>query len=186
MKKITLIMILALSTQIANAQIKIKPTGGFGAPIISITQIGNETGLTIGGGGGMYINSRFFFGGFGEGTVIEHNPDERTYKDHYFEMGSGGFWLGYSQRLKSKHYLNLSAQMGFGRMYLLKNEAISYYDDISYVKPILEYEYRFHKVFGIAAGVAWPLFSDFDIPVYKAKDLSKPAASITLKFGWLQ
>lgn len=179
-------MMLAIITLMANAQIKIRPTGGFGSPIFNITQIGDQTGLTIGGGGGMYINSRFFFGGFGEGTVIEHNPDETPYDKHYFEMGSGGFWLGYSQRLKSKHYVNLSAQFGFGRAYLLKNEAISFYDDISYVKPILEYEFRFNKIVGIAAGIAWPFFSEFEMPVYEAKDLSKPAASITLKFGWLQ
>jgi hypothetical protein len=184
MKKSILLIILISSIQLVSAQIK--PTGGFGAPLITITQIGDQTGLTIGGGGGLYINSRIFIGGFGEGTVIEHNPSEEPYNKHYFEMGSGGFWLGYSQRLKSKHYVNLSAQMGFGRAYLLQNEAISYYDDISYVKPILEYEYRINKIIGIAAGIAWPFFSEFEMPVYEAKDLSKPAASITFKFGWLQ
>jgi hypothetical protein len=186
MKKSILLIMMAMAIQISLAQVSIKPTGGFGAPLFSITQIGDQTGLTIGGGGGLYINSRFFFGGFGEGTVIEHNPTEAPFEKHYFEMGSGGFWFGYSQRITAKHHINLSAQMGFGRAYLLRNAEVSYFDDISYVKPILEYEYRFNKIVGIAAGIAWPFFSDFDMPVYEAKDLSKPAASITLKFGWLQ
>jgi hypothetical protein len=186
MKNIIISIIILTSIQLTEAQTTIKPTGGFGSPIFTITQVGDQTGLTIGGGGGIYINNRFFFGGYGEGTIIEHNPKETPYEKHYFEMGSGGFWLGYSQKIKNRHYVNLAAQMGFGRAYLLRNEDVSFYDDVSYIKPIIEYEFRFNKNVGIAAGIAWPFFNDFEIPAYEAKDLSKPAANNTLKIGWLQ
>ena len=111
-----------------KSQSKIKMSGGFGSPIINISQIGESTALTIRGGGGFIINSRLFIGGY----------------------------------------------------------ALSFYDDVSYIRPILEYEYRFSKIFSLAAGMSWAFYNNFDIPVYEARDLSQPAANITFKLGWIQ
>lgn len=165
---------------------QIKPTGGFGGPIITIGQIGNDATLTIGGGGGVILNSRFMIGGFGEGTATAPKPNDKILDKHYFETSSGGFWLGYTQPISGKHHISVSALAGFGRAYLLRNSHESYYDDIAYIRPILEYEYRFNRIVGITVGVAWPIYADFELPYYEPKDLSNPSASITLKFGWLQ
>lgn len=186
MKKIIVISIALLLSLALRSQSKIKMTGGFGSPIINISQIGESTALTIGGGGGFIINSRLFIGGYGESPVTEPNPAETPYKNHHLEIGSGGLWLGYMQPLTGKHYVTLSAQLGFGRVYLLKNQALSFYDDVSYIRPILEYEYRFSKIFSLAAGMSWAFYNNFDIPVYEARDLSQPAANITFKLGWIQ
>ena len=187
MKKIiTGIFVIITTAASLHLQAQIKPTGGFGGPIITIGQIGDDAALTIGGGGGVILNSRFMIGGFGEGTATAPNPNDKTLDKHYLETSSGGFWLGYTERIASKHHVSVSALVGFGKVYLLRNAHESYYDNIAYIRPILEYEYRFNKIVGVAVGVAWPLYADFEIPYYEPKDLSNPAASITLKFGWLQ
>ncbi|MDA3865738.1 MAG: hypothetical protein PF489_03190 [Salinivirgaceae bacterium] len=183
MKTLTVIIILASSICL---KAQIEPTGGFGGPIITIGQIDNNAFVTVGGGGGVILNHRFMVGGFGEGTVSNLSPKEDLLQKHYFEISSGGLWLGYSIPINKKHHISASAFAGFGRAYLLRNAYESYFDNISYVRPTLEYEFRVNRIVGIAAGLAWPLYADFDLPYYKPKALSKPAASITLKFGWLQ
>jgi hypothetical protein len=88
-----------------------KGGGGFGGPIMEISNITGVNGVTVGGGGAAIIGE-FFFGGFGQGT----GEGEAVFNNELYDvtLGVGGFWLGYTPRSHKLLHPYSSLKIGWG------------------------------------------------------------------------
>lgn len=117
MRRIFLLAAIAIgSMTFAQAQqetlfSKIRHVGGFGGPMIEVSQIDGQTVADVGGGGALILDN-FFFGGYGLGTDAPNIViDEVTYD---IDFGHGGLWFGYVLKSHKLAHLYTSLKMGWG------------------------------------------------------------------------
>jgi len=85
--------------------------GGFGGPVVKLTQINGEFGVLVGGRGGWIINHTFVIGGGGYGLANNIELDGLGFKNR-LNLGYGGFEMEYI--LNSDALLHLSVQLLLG------------------------------------------------------------------------
>lgn len=162
---------------------------GFGGPIMSFTQIGDDFAHMMGGGAGIIINN-FFFGGYGVGKT--NQIPYRNEINNIMEFGHGGIWCGYTAFYNKPIHPVLHAQFGWGAINKRpKNSSLSRSDldmeqngDVVFViTPALELEMNFSRFFKLGAGVNYSLVYNTDGP-YTASDFFHPGVFASFKFGW--
>lgn len=165
-------------------RINIQSVGGFGGPILQVTQIGDQSAPTFGGGGGIVINN-FFIGGFGGGTGTENwfaNNEE-----YDIDIGYGGLWLGYSfLDDKLVHpYVSLQAAIGgleigrFGTDNELSEEMIGL------VSPELGAEINLTDWFKFSTTIGYRWVNDFDKnDIIASEDIRNFYLGFNFRFGY--
>ena len=125
MKKYLLILMICFtSTQVmAQTQTLISGDikhGGYGGPVLKVTQINGDTGLMVGGRGGWIINDTFCLGAGGYGLATIHEvPDaakavytkqiivndaiEEVPRDLELALGYGGLTLEYIANRRTRN-----------------------------------------------------------------------------------
>jgi hypothetical protein len=101
---------------------------GFGGPMVGFSSIGDEFEVSVGGGGAILFNQKFFIGGYGIGTASSHERNlsiyveeigtNETYENLSTGLGHGGFWLGYIHNPHQPIHLGISTKIGFGSITL--------------------------------------------------------------------
>ena len=171
---------------------------GYGAPDLLFSQIlGNETGLFMGGRGGVILNSSLILGGGGYGLATKHTFD---YKDPingdsmnaYFNMGYGGLHIGYVNSSDDVVHYTLSTLIGAG--------GASYNDGAYYkpgsweegtlestaffvLQPAVGIELNMLSFFRVEATVGYRLSLWSTLSHHGDTDLSGIFAGLALKFG---
>lgn len=159
--------------------------GGFGAPILEMG-INNNLNTSVGGGGGVVINS-FFLGGYGLASIdfeeLFDNGDVEV-----LNIGHGGFWLGATFEPYKVLHLYTSARLGWGAVNVDlqdNNQRYSDIDKIFVATPEIGIELNFTRWFRIAgtAGYRWVNGTREDRG-YTDDDFSGAVATVALRFGW--
>jgi len=83
---------LAQEATLINGEIE---SGGFGGPVLKVTNINGENAVMVGGRGGWIINHSFVLGGGGYGLVTDVKAKTTDLLHQYIEMGYGGVELEY-------------------------------------------------------------------------------------------
>lgn len=191
MKKNSFLMILALlfstglMAQHETLFNKARVVGGFGAPILEMG-INNDLNTSVGGGGGIVINS-FFLGGYGLASVdFEELFDNGEVE--VLNIGHGGFWLGATFQPYKILHLYTSARLGWGAVNVDlqdNNQRYSDIDKIFVATPELGIELNLTKWFRIAgtAGYRW-VNGTSENRGYSDDDFSGAVATVALRFGW--
>lgn len=191
MKKNSFLMILALlfstglMAQHETLFNKARVVGGFGAPILEMG-INNHLNTSVGGGGGIVINS-FFLGGYGLASVdFEELFDNGEVE--VLNIGHGGFWLGTTFQPYKILHLYTSARLGWGAVNVDlqdNNQRYSDIDKIFVATPELGIELNLTKWFRIAgtAGYRW-VNGTSENRGYSDDDFSGAVATVALRFGW--
>lgn len=117
MKNALLLLAAILWVVAANAQTetlfgKAKVVGGFGAPIYEVG-LNNKLGVSVGGGGGVVINS-FFIGAYGLGSTDFTGLVNGQHDIKKLDIGHGGLWLGFAFPSRRLIHLYTSARIGWG------------------------------------------------------------------------
>jgi hypothetical protein len=199
MKKAALILMLifaflAIKAQDDEFQTIGSSTGikisGFGAPMMSFTQIGGEFVHMMGGGGGVILND-FFIGGYGMGKTNELSYQDNT--ANVMTFGHGGFWLGYTPHGNKAVHTAFHTQIGWGEI----NEQIKGWqsqtitplplssDKVFVICPTAELELNFSRFFKLGGGVTYSLVYNTDGP-YTFKDFANPGFFVSFKFGYFR
>jgi hypothetical protein len=154
------ISIASISAQTQTLFNRARVVGGFGAPI---TEIGldDNYNTSIGGGGGLLINS-FFIGGYGMGSLDFEKLLAEDGDIESMELGHGGIWLGFSVPTHKLIHFYGSARVGWGAI------------DIQFVT-------RWFKLAG-TVGYRYLDGANSD-SVYTNDDFRGAFAGITLRFG---
>lgn len=163
-----------------------KGSGGFGGPIMEISNITGVTGVTVGGGGGAIIGE-FFFGGFGQGTG--HGQAVFNEERYNISMGVGGFWLGYTPRSHKLVHPYGGFKIGWGGVHMKLNEEgdnrDSFSDRISIIQPEVGLELNVTRWFRIALTGGYRYISGIkNLPAgLNNADFSSLTGNFTFRFG---
>jgi len=126
-----LIALLSITTVFAQAQTEtlfgnINHIGGFGGPMIEISQINGETVADVGGGGALILNN-FFVGGYGLGTDAPNiSVSQETFD---IDFDHGGLWLGYTSNPRKLAHIYSSVKVGWGDVTLRDGDGDKRYSD---------------------------------------------------------
>jgi len=167
-------------TLLGNDKIRIS---GFGSPFVGFGNLNGEFATFSGGGGGVLINQRFFFGGYGSGLSSQVNF--QTNKE--LDINHGGFWMGYHFNPKKLLHLVASTKIGWGDVQLYDSSfgtRIRTQDNIFVVEPELGAEVNVAKFFKVSLTGAYRVISGANLESVSNQNLNGYAVYLTFKFGW--
>jgi len=160
--------------------------GGYGGPVLKGIQIGNETGLMVGGRGGWIINHTFVLGGGGYGLVTEIDAPG----DSLLNLGYGGLTLGLVLKSDELIHLTVGSMFGAGGIGLRSKDGIdidegvrSEHNEFFLIEPEVTAELNITPFFRISGGVSYQYFNGIDAFGFTDDDFSGFAADIQFKFG---
>ena len=173
---LTLLLVAQEQTLFSNQQVM----GGFGSPIIEISNIAGETGAAVGGGGAVVIGS-FFLGGYGIGTNF---PDIRLDLVNYnVKYNHGGIWMGIAPGQYRLIHPYASLRLGWGKAQL-RNDLINFSDRHFTLTPELGGEVNVVHFLKIAFTAAYRWASGIqNLPGLDNGDFSSFAGNITFRIG---
>ena len=175
---------------------------GFGGPLMSFNTIGGEFAHLMGGGGGIIINNRFMFGGYGLGKTTRLLLDSSRFDNLNFanrylngntskiqsleiDFGHGGLFAGYIFNGNAAIHPAFWVQFGWGSVDITDSPGYYVITDNSFVlTPVLELEMNFTKFMRIGVGANYTMVSGVTIDGYKSNDFSSPGAFLSFTFGW--
>ncbi len=161
-------------------------SGGFGAPVVKLTQINDEVGILAGVRGGWIINRRLSIGAGGYGLANSIDAGVTTPDTLELEFGYGGLeleFIGFSDRLF--HY-TFTALIGGGSVSFRDtegNESDIKSDAFFVAEPTANVVLNVTSFFRIALGAGYRLVWDVDTPGLTQEELGGPTATLTFKFG---
>ena len=180
---LALLLSLGLSAQQETLFGRARVVGGFGGPIVEIG-LDDSYSTSIGGGGGLIINS-FFIGGYGMGsldfeTLLEQDGDLES-----LELGHGGLWLGFNVASNKLLHLYASTRVGWGAVDVqFDNARFEDYDQVFVLTPEVGIELNITRWFRAAGTIGYRYLDGVnDGREYSNDDFRGTFAGITLRFG---
>ena len=177
----------ALSAQETLSQSDVRH-GGFGGPVVKLTQIDNRFGVLVGGRGGWIINGSFVIGGAGYGLANQDNFEHVTNAvgdRGRLTMGYGGVELTYVHRPDDLVHLSLGALIGAGGLVWNPTGPSGGQNDDAFfvIEPELDVVLNVTTFFRVGLGASYRFARDVKLFDLRNGDLSGLAGVVTLKFG---
>jgi len=174
---------LPLSAQetLINHHIRV---GGFGAPIIELSDLDGTFGASFGAGGGVMIE-HFFIGAYGLGST--HSILADIDADEYdVTLAHGGIWTGFDLTPWKLIHVTTSFRAGWGvLLFGLDNDFGDYdFDDhIFTLTPELGIEVNVTRFFKIAATCGYRWIRDVDVIPFEGDEFDSFTGSLVFKIG---
>jgi len=174
---------------------KVTHVSGFGGPMMNFSTFDGNFAFFMGGGGGVLINHKFYFGGAGYGmTTPVKIPDNKINDlgllntgNYKLNFGYGGLMGGYIIGFKSPLHLNCSLIGGWGGISITEdnvfNDLYLPSDEVFVFVPCLELEMNLTKFFRIGIGANYRFVTDVNIASCRSYNFSSPSAMLNFKFG---
>lgn len=164
--------------------------GGFGGPVVKLTQMVDDFGVLVGGRGGWIINHTITLGGGGYGLVneietVKISPDTTL----YLNMGYGGLEIGYVHASDKLVHFTVQTLIGVGgishseRNEFVKTNFEGDPDAFFVIEPSMDVVLNVTRYFRFAVGASYRYISGVDFSGIDDSDLNGLSAQITLKFG---
>ncbi len=156
--------------------------GAFGAPIVEISTINNQSLSDVGGGGALILED-FFLGGYGLGNDFANVDVAGEFYDIRFRHR--GFWLGYVPKSYKVAHLYGSARIGWGKTDLRQDKQTFFSDRVFVMTPELGVEFNVFEFFKLAVsgGYRWVNGVDQLPNALDNKSFSSPVGTFTFRFG---
>lgn len=162
--------------------------GGFGGPVVKLSEIGDRFGVLVGGRGGWIINDSFVLGGGGYGLANTDNfggfLDALGDRGRLL-MGYGGLELEYVHRPAELVHLSLVVLVGAGGLvWDPQGQRGGEVDDAFFItEPALNVLLNVTRNFRAGFGVSYRFVRDVELIDLRNGDISGLAGVVTLKFG---
>lgn len=164
--------------------------GGFGGPVIKLTEINGQTGVLVGGRGGWIINNTLVIGGGGYGLANEVDGSQVILgSTQKLNFGYGGFEMEYIINSDKMIHATVGFLIGGGGVNHrnLWNDFdfdMKRADTFFITEPFVSVEANILSYFRICAGGSYRYISGIDeTPNLGNDDFSGVSAFITFKFG---
>lgn len=180
----TILSFTTLSAQQETLFKHVRVRGAFGGPITEIG-LGNDLNTSVGGGGGIVLNS-FFIGGYGLASADFNDLFENGDLE-VLDIGHGGIWLGGAFKPYKLLHVYGSTRLGWGAVNIRLNDSVPYedVDKIFAATPEIGMELNVTRWFHVAGTVGYRFVSGTrESNGYTNEDFSGAIAGITLRFGW--
>jgi hypothetical protein len=192
MKKVVFLLVivftfsaLAQEATLINGEIE---SGGFGGPVLKVTNINGENAVMVGGRGGWIINHSIVLGGGGYGLVTDVKAKVTDSIHQYIEMGYGGLELEYITSSNDLLHLSMGLLVGAGGIGYKHEDNDVFHtsqnnNSFFVLEPSVNANLNVTHSFRIAAGVSYRYVSGLKSIVSTNADLSGPSANLIFKFG---
>lgn len=187
-KQIITLALLLFSIASIHAQTqtlfnRARVVGGFGAPIVEIG-LNDNYNTSVGGGGGLLINS-FFIGGYGMGSLDFEELLDQDGDIESIDLGHGGLWLGFSVPTHKIIHFYGSARVGWGAIDIrFEDNSFDDFDQVFVFTPEAGIELNVTRWFKLAGTVGYRYLDGVnDGSLYSNDDFKGAFAGITLRFG---
>ena len=163
-------------------------SGGYGGPVLQVTQINKQTAVLVGGVGGWIINHTIVLGGGGYGLVTDVTakyPDP-FYGSQYLTVGYGGLYLEYIASSDEVIHLSVGALIGAGNVGYKNQEMFSMnrsMDNFFVLEPNIQINLNVTQFFRISAGANYRWVTGVRNDITSDADLSGPSGMLMLRFG---
>ena len=163
--------------------------GGFGGPVVKLTEINGRTGILVGGRGGWIINHTFVLGGGGYGLASDIKAKEIGLGTIlYLDMGYGGLELEYVVNSPKLIHLSFHTLIGAGSIgYRERDDHFEWdddSDDIFFVaEPGANLMLNVTEFFRIGLGFSYRFINGVDLEGLSDSGLDGVSTNLTLKFG---
>lgn len=159
--------------------------GAFGGPIVEISQIGEDVGADVGGGGALILNN-LFLGGYGMGTDY---PDYEIVGgenagQYNIKFGHGGLWFGYVAKQSKLIHLYSSFKLGWGKARLRQDKETIFSDRVFVMTPELGIEINLTGFFKLSLTGGYRLVNGISqLPGLNNDSFNSPVGILTFRFG---
>jgi hypothetical protein len=163
--------------------------GGFGGPVVKLTEIADQFGVLVGGHGGWIINHSLVLGGGGYGLanawdfkLVEDGRERRLM------LGYGGLEVEYVSRWRDVAHVTAGILVGGGGASWYSRHrnywGFDDYGDAFFIaEPGLNLEVNVLHFFRAGVGGSYRFVEGLELPTLTSADLEGAAGSLTLKFG---
>lgn len=160
--------------------------GGFGGPVLKVSQLNGETGVLFGGHGGWLIGHKLMLGGGGYGCLGYLNTD--TPQDSLLDFGYGGAYVEYIIASQKIIHLSMGNMFGIGGIGAFTDEddesSIDEEGDAFFIiEPSLSANLNISTHFRMSAGISYRFTNGLSYNNLTDDDLRGYSAHITAKFG---
>ncbi len=159
--------------------------GAFGGPIVEISQIGEDIGADVGGGGALILNN-LFLGGYGMGTDYPDYEimDGENAGQYNIKFGHGGLWFGYVAKQNKLVHFYSSFKLGWGKGRLRQDKETIFSDRVFVMTPEIGFEVNLTDFFklGITGGYRW-VNGISKLPGLSNDSFNSPVGILTFRFG---
>ncbi|MFH5832056.1 hypothetical protein [Halalkalibaculum sp. DA384] len=171
--------------------------GGFGGPVIKISDVAGTPGVWVGGRGAWLINLKqggraISLGGGGFGLATDHKVPDPNYgepgTDYYTDIGYGGVEVEFYDRSHRLIHYTMSAMVGGGSLSTRMDNDMEYEGEDSFFlfEPGANIEVNITGFFRIAAGLSYRFTNGISRAGFSDGDFSGISATMTFKFGQLR
>lgn len=205
MKKLFIVLTVAISSLlIAQEQVLVGGSvthGGFGGPVVKLSQFDGDLGVMVGGRGGWIIGHTVTLGGGGYGLA---NDIPLLYSDSdttkYLNMGYGGFEIGFILSSNKVMHFTVNSLIGGGSVGYRKsvfdedhhdedhNWDYDYdydynHDPIFVIEPSVNMVLNVTQWFRVGMGASYRYVTGVNLEPIDNDFVSGPSAVLSLKFG---
>jgi hypothetical protein len=162
--------------------------GGFGGPVVKLTQVNDHFGVMAGGRGGWILGHRFVIGGGGYGLTDTVKGNEIAFGNTPdIIMGYGGVELEYIINPEQVFHFSVYTLLGGGGVSYNTDRDFNWNDEESdaffVAEPAVNLIVNMTHFLRIGVGVSYRLITGVELEGISDSDLSGIAGNITLKFG---
>lgn len=160
---------------------------GFGGPIVDLGIYGDDFAAAFGGGGGVLINQKLFFGGMGQNVNLKKDVQigNQIFSKQNIDMGFGGFMFGYNINPDKMVHLGISTIIGGGSLNFDSNEPNLRDLDSGFflLQPQINLGINIMPWMKFQLSGTYRITSDVDLGTLQSEDINGPSASFGLFFG---
>lgn len=161
--------------------------GGFGGPVVKLTEIDNRFGVLVGGHGGWIIDGRFTLGGGGYALGNVGNFENLTNGGDPggLEMAYGGVEFGYVHGPDAVVHIGVGLLLGAGGLTWTPDDASGTEVESSFfvAEPEVDVVINATRFLRIAVGATYRLTGGVDLLDLGNSDLSGLGAVVAFNFG---
>ena len=157
--------------------------GFFVSPLVEFSNFDDDMTTAV-GGGLAFVADDLFFGAYGLGvTDYDHLFDDQAYRQ--FDMGQGGFWLGFVFPQHRALHAFTSVKAGWGAVNIeFDDNNFDYEDTFFAVTPEAGLEVNVFRWFRIAGTVGYRFMNGLDDAQNFDKDkLETMTGTLTFRIG---
>ena len=179
-----------IKTVFQSDSLKTNSYGGYGGPLIKVSQINNDWGMIIGGKGGVVINRKFAFGGIGQSisrdnNFIGDNLNGDKQSSLSFIYAAGGIFFEYIFNLESPIHISIPLNLMAGGISVndvtgnTKVESSANF----IIEPGINLEFNLSKHFISAINLSYRQVFGTSLVNIHNQDISGVSMGLIFKFG---
>ena len=163
-------------------------SGGYGGPVLQVTQINKQSAVLVGGVGGWIINHTIVLGGGGYGLVtdVDTKYPDPFFGSRYLSVGYGGLYIEYIASSDEVVHLTFGALVGGGSVGFKNQDMFDVnrsMDQFFVLEPNIQINLNVTEFFRISAGANYRWVSGVQNAITSDADLSGPSGMLVLRFG---